>query len=218
MNISTISISTFISTFFIDFILQLLLVSSLFVFLLYMLKIYKKKNAGILLFVVFGLQIFSLLSVIILCAVNVSYNYAFGDFFFLICNIICLTIAMICLLKGFKNNKQLYVLVISIVLGFRIFYSFLFFRTYYQYVFEGYYGFLMCIYRYFDITCSLSGDIPFFVALLLLGLGNKLPSIILLKNVHNPTQTLEILKEKMELGMITEEEYQKERAEIINKL
>ena len=34
----------------------------------------------------------------------------------------------------------------------------------------------------------------------------------------NPEQALKLLKDKLDLGMITEEEYQAQRAEIISKL
>lgn len=53
---------------------------------------------------------------------------------------------------------------------------------------------------------------------------NKIPAIIYetpeKKNteIRSPEQALKLLKEKFELGMITEEEYQEQRAEIISKL
>ena len=60
------------------------------------------------------------------------------------------------------------------------------------------------------------------VALLLFGLKNNIP-VILRKEKANaeqitPEQALKLLKEKLDLGMITEEEYQAQRADIISKL
>lgn len=60
------------------------------------------------------------------------------------------------------------------------------------------------------------GSIAFYVALLLLGLKNELPSA--LKGKDNPENELKLLNEKLKLGIITEEEYQAQRADIISRL
>ena len=62
----------------------------------------------------------------------------------------------------------------------------------------------------------------FNVALLLFGLKNRIPSILspYPQKIEkmNPEQMLRLLKDKFDLGIITEEEYQAQRAEIISKL
>lgn len=66
------------------------------------------------------------------------------------------------------------------------------------------------------------GIITLYSALLLFGLTNKIPVIISKKKKNieklTPEQALKTLKKEFELGMITEEEYQAQRAKIINKL
>ena len=70
------------------------------------------------------------------------------------------------------------------------------------------------------------GTIAFYIALLLFALKNRIPAIISAspekekKNAEkmNPEQALRVLKDKLDFGMITEEEYQAQRAEIISKL
>lgn len=77
----------------------------------------------------------------------------------------------------------------------------------------------------FDYVCVL-GTFLFDAAFLLFVLKNKIPPIgsltfkkELLKTAEmNPEQTLKLLKEKLDLNIITEEEYKKQRADIISKL
>ena len=76
----------------------------------------------------------------------------------------------------------------------------------------------------FPCVCEILGSISIYVALLLFGIKNKIPTILVgtyrKKNdeKYSPEQSLKLLKDKLELGMITEEEYQTQRAEIISKL
>lgn len=70
---------------------------------------------------------------------------------------------------------------------------------------------------------SVLGAITFYVALLLLVAGNRVPSIIPIFSEKkmkkmSPEQKLKYLKNKFERGLITEEEYQAQRTEIISKL
>lgn len=60
-----------------------------------------------------------------------------------------------------------------------------------------------------------------YTAILLFGLKNSIPNIFLSfgKNQKNtPEQELQVLSDKLEFGIITKEEYQTQRAEIINRL
>ena len=65
-------------------------------------------------------------------------------------------------------------------------------------------------------------SITFGVALLLLCLKNRIPSVLAARKTKTeemkPEQALKQLKEKFDLGILTEEEYQAQRAEIISKL
>ena len=76
----------------------------------------------------------------------------------------------------------------------------------------------------FTVPMSILGYIGFYISLLLFGVKNKIPALIMSSSVKkadgkiSPEQSLKLLKDKLELGMITEEEYQVQRAEIISKL
>ena len=78
----------------------------------------------------------------------------------------------------------------------------------------------------FTVPASIIASSALYVALLIFGLKNRIPTILSVspeeekKNAEKmtPEQALKILKDKFELGMITEEEYQTQRAEIISKL
>ena len=78
----------------------------------------------------------------------------------------------------------------------------------------------------FTWPISILGTIALYVSLLLFGLKNRIPAIISVspekekKNAEKmtPEQSLRLLKEKLDLGMITEEEYKAQRTEIINNL
>ena len=62
--------------------------------------------------------------------------------------------------------------------------------------------------------------------MLLFGLKNRIPAILYASHQKekrndekiNPEHALILLKEKFELGMISEEDYQAQRVDIINKL
>ena len=67
--------------------------------------------------------------------------------------------------------------------------------------------------------CGITGRIVLYLALLLFGLNNRINSIIPVSpKKMNPEKELRILKNKLDSGMITEEEYQIQRAKIISKL
>ena len=65
-----------------------------------------------------------------------------------------------------------------------------------------------------------------FLRMILFGLNNRIPALVSLSpekerqktEKMTPKQSLRFLKYKLDLGMITEEEYQAQRAEIISKL
>lgn len=83
-------------------------------------------------------------------------------------------------------------------------------------------GDIAYLYVFADLSAGI-GTVILHLALLLFGLKAKIPAIIHLVNPikvksSSPEQELKLLQEKLDLGIITEEEYQAQRAEIINKL
>lgn len=71
---------------------------------------------------------------------------------------------------------------------------------------------------------SVVGDIVFYISLWLFWIKNKKPEVReysfvrKMSSKNDSEQSLRTLKEKLELGTITEEEYREQRAEIISKL
>ena len=75
----------------------------------------------------------------------------------------------------------------------------------------------------FTKPMGIIGTAALYIALLLFGLNNRIPALVYLspkkkKEKMTPEQSLRLLKDKLDFGMITEEEYQAQRAEIISKL
>ena len=83
----------------------------------------------------------------------------------------------------------------------------------------------MYLYLFTD-PMGIIGTAALYIALLLFGLNNRIPALVSLSpekerqktEKMTPEQSLRFLKDKLDLGMITEEEYQAQRAEIISKL
>ncbi len=82
-------------------------------------------------------------------------------------------------------------------------------------------------FEYLYVVCDLMlsiGVISFDVALLLFVTMNKIPVIVATSTKKKSSesidfeQELRVLKDKLDLDMITEEEYKDKREEIINKL
>lgn len=82
------------------------------------------------------------------------------------------------------------------------------------------------LYRLVKRLATIIASISFYIALLLLGLKNRIPAILFASSSKqkrneecvNSEQALRSLKDRLDLGMISEEEYQSRRAEIISKL
>lgn len=78
----------------------------------------------------------------------------------------------------------------------------------------------------FTNLMGIIGTAALYIALLLFGLNNRIPALVSLSpekerqktEKMTPEQSLRFLKDKLDLGMITEEEYQAQRADIISKL
>jgi len=71
----------------------------------------------------------------------------------------------------------------------------------------------------FTTLMSISGNIIFYISLMLFGLKCTIPKKIQPQPINvSPEYALKLLNEKLNCGLITEEEYRVQRAEIISKL
>ena len=185
-------------------------------------KFHNEFKATILVPVIFGLIAFAPLYYFVENLIEVlihGYGIYFGEWLFDIPLIVAFVLATINALKGFSKKAFL---VIAIVVGLLVeFWSIInLFKSIEWYLKEELYLYL------FTRPISILGTIALYVSLLLFGLKNRIPAIISVspekekKNAEkmSPEQALRLLNDKLELGMITKEEYQSQRAEIINNL
>lgn len=205
---------------FISLISLLLTIAPVVLFILYIFKFHNKLKATVLVPIIFGLL-----------GLNAVFNVLFGyDYFAFILPYeiyrilglvmpVCSIIAIISAFKGF--SKKTFIIISMSV--------FLLYRT--LYLLEAFVGMQNFIenarYLYvFTIPMEIIGKFALYVSLLLFGLKNRIPAIRAMspeqekKNSEkmSPEQALRQLNDKLEFGMITEEEYQTQRAEIISKL
>jgi uncharacterized membrane protein len=185
---------------------------------IYLLKFHNEFKATVLVPVIFGLIAFEPLYYFV---ENLIYGYGiyFRDLIFDIPLIVAFALATINALKGFSKKAFL---IIAIVVGLLVeFWSIIdLFQSIERYFEDELYLFL------FTWSIGILGTIALYVSLLLFGLKNRIPAIISVspekekKNAEKmtPEQSLRLLKEKLDLGMITEEEYKAQRTEIINNL
>ena len=169
---------------------------------LYISKFYKKSKADILVPIIFGLIAINL--IIYFSPSNLLRSIAF-------------LFAMFCALTGF-SNKRLFIIAMACGLLFEFISIIETFRFILWYIESRYYLYII------DLSIRTLGTVALYIALLLFGLKNEIPSIISIApkkariGKMTPEQELRLLKEKLELDVITEEEYQDQRAEIISKL
>ncbi|MBE6618599.1 MAG: hypothetical protein E7626_02290 [Ruminococcaceae bacterium] len=192
----------------------LLAIAPTIIFAIYIFKFYKQFRAELSIPVVLGLIAFNPLFVVIR---NLVLGYGFSSVLDMLVGlliIVSFTLATISALKGL--SKKIYIIV-AIACGLLSdlvsFISFIGYTT--EYIENGLYLYL------FTLPLELLGSVALYIALLFFCLNNKMPVAIKKeKNTEKmtPEQSLKYLKEKLDLGMITEEEYQVQRAEIINKL
>lgn len=169
----------------------------------YMSKFHDKLKYPVIVPIIFGLiALYSLISFIF------PFGFRSRGFFKLLFVISCI-VAVITTLKGMK--KKIYVIVAMSLglLGEAVAIEV---------------GLYIGIRMMFPYICEALGAICLYVALLFFAMRHKLPSIIVFKNKSNyddkfsPEQSLKILNDKLKLGMITEEEYQTQRSDIISQL
>lgn len=154
---------------------------------------------------------------------NIFLGYSFNFFIFIdlildIVIIVAFTIAVINAMNGFSNKALLIIpiaigLIVEIILNIDIFEEI---KWYFQ---EELYIYI------FTRLADVVGSITLYIALLLFGIYNRTYDAfsVFTKKEKNakelsPEQSLRILKYKLDNGIITEEEYKKERQEIISTL
>ena len=186
---------------------------------LYIFKFRAKLKATIFVPIIFG--VLGLNTIFNFLLVFGYYNYFFGfssvELILDLAKLVCLILALISALKGF--NKKVFVIVaMAVCLLYEALSLITIFRIIRFYIEDSMYLYL------FESLMSIVGSSTFYIALLLFALKNKIPSILALSpkkagvEKMNPEQALKLLKDKLDLDMITEEEYQSQRAEIISKL
>ena len=176
---------------------------------LYIIKFYKKTKAKKIMPIIFGVFILSeLLSIIQSIVQQFSYDTLY--YIFVLAKIITFSLATISASKGFfKKIFPIIALCIGMV----------------EWIYHAYeaINWYLADSIIFLLFMDLMGPIAFlslFIALLLFILNKETPPILETENAKEvyPEQALKILKDKFELGIITEEEYQAQRADIISKL
>lgn len=203
----------------------LLSIAPYILFVLYILKFYKDFKARILVPIIFGLIAFLFLfnlfnDIRLLFAFR---DYRDDDIFFSysVSSIISLFyfivfgLAAFSALKGFEKRGSLVPLVIGTVA--EVLQSVLSLRSFIVWYLEE----ELYLYLFTEPAATL-GKICFYTALLLFTFKNRIPAIISTsrKKVKEmtPEQALRALKNRLDWGMISEEEYQAQKAEIISKL
>lgn len=187
-------------------------VAPFILFVIYLLKFYKEFKATILIPIIFGLKAFSSLYNNILGAVDGFFTVE--NLIFEIPLIIAFTLTAINALKGLSKKAFLIIaVVIGLLLQVRSAINLIqnldFYLEYELYLYL------------FTSPFAIFGTTAFYVSLLLFGLKNRIPAICSVsskKENMSPEQTLKLLKDKLDLGIITEEEYAEQRAEVIKNL
>lgn len=202
----------------VDLFSLILTVSPYVLLALYVTKFHSNYQKSIIVPVVFGLlaayPLYYMIETIIF-----DYSMSVSELVLDIPFIVFGILATISALKG-MSNKVLIIIALAIgVLG-ELYSLINVFQALDFYLEEGLYLYL------FTWPIGIIGAICIYVALFLFCTKNKIPTILKIspekeqKNSEkmSPEQALRTLKDKLELGMITEEEYQTQRAEIISKL
>lgn len=198
MNIAFPSVDSLISL-----IIEL---APIVLFLIYILKFHEKFKATILMPVVFGLiafaPIFSMIANLI-----AGYGFYFSNLIANLLIIVPFVLATISALKGLSKESFT---IIAFVIYFLVCAN----SIIAMFSNIGYYLRSELYFYLITYACSVLETILFYLSLFLFAMNNRIPAILTL----SPEQTLRLLKDKLDFGMITEEEYQAQRADIISKL
>ena len=185
---------------------------------IYVLKFFKEYKATIIIPVAFA-------AIAVSPLISIISSFIYGSGFTianLIMNIVIIgtfTMATVSALKGLQNKIFI---VIPIVLGLilNLFSLLSIFSVGEIYVRNGMFLYLI------TTPAGIVASTTFYIALLLFGTKNRIPAILALspekekRSVEKMSseQALRMLKDKLELGMISEEEYKEQRNDIISKL
>lgn len=184
---------------------------------IYIFKFHREFKATIIVPIIFGLlAIHPLYS----CIENIFFIHSLYMYFiFDVVIIVVFALAAVNAKRGFP--KKIF-LIIAVVVGLSVeFFSII--RTFQ--VIEWYLEKKVYLYL-FSLLIRFVGMVALYIALLLFGLKNRMPVILSIfpqkeKKIAeklSPEQALRLLNDKLDFGMITEEEYQAQRNEIISKL
>lgn len=203
---------------FVSLISLIIALAPIVLFLIYVLKFHESFKATLFVPIVFGLIAFSPIYNMIENLI-MGYGFYLANLIFNLLIIVPFVLATISALKGLsKKSFTITAFVISFLIC-AISVIAIFSNTGYYLISEQY------IYL-ITSHCSVLGTILFYISLFLFAMNNRIPAILApspeqeKKNVEkmSPEQTLRLLKDKLDFGMITEEEYQEQRADIISKL
>lgn len=140
-----------------------------------------------------------------------GYRYSIIDIFLGLATAIFFGLATYSSLKGF--DKKIFLIIACAVGLLQEAFSI---AAYIEYFLE-YLEYKLYLYILSPII-SIVGVTALYAALLLFGLKCKMSAIIRISSKNSEEVSLNVLKEKLDLGMITEEEYQEKRATIIGNL
>ena len=190
----------------------LLTIIPMWLFLVYIFKFYSKLKGTILVPIILGLFSFD---IIFESAFSYIYWGRLISFIIKIPVFILCILGIISALKGLKRKISIIVvMVLSLLTQALNLISFIQYVNYYIED-ERYLYLLVEPLRLVGFSC-------FYIAFLLFSIRNRIPLILANKKkttgTINPERELKVLKDKFELGMITEEEYNNERAYIVSKL
>ena len=196
----------------------ILILSPNILLVLYLFKFFKEPKGAVIIPIVFACMGASALSNIIYVPTSYYYYFVYGSSISFIINVITFItfiLATISALKGLSTKAFIIIptvwnIILSLISLITILLnSGVFLDT----------GWVLSL---FTTIISISASITFNIALLLFGLKNIIPSTLTVsthpKNGVSPEKSLKLLKNKLDLGIITEEEYQSQRAEIIKNL
>ncbi len=149
----------------------------------------------------------------------ISISGSFQQFLFDLLILVSLVLITISDIIGLKNKTKKIIVIIgaSVGIAHQIYLAFYYIRYFSRHFNDKIYM-LDCI-RYVNIL----GTIALYVAFLLFALNNKILPLFAKAEIKesetmSPSQSLKLLQYKLELQLITEEEYQAQRADIISKL
>ena len=187
-------------------------------FLVYTIKFHKNFKATICVPIVFGLIAFAPIYSIIRNLI-MGYGFYIADLISNLFIIAPFVLATISALKGF-SKKSLTIIAFSISFLLCAFSVISIFSNFSYYLRNELYIYMI------SSPCSILGTTSFYISLFLFAMNNRIPAVLTpspeqekkSSEKMSPEQSLRLLKDKLDFGMITEEEYQAQRAEIISKL